>query len=186
QHAMDLTAMVGLMIEHMRDQNPARLGDIAANRAGEIGLLGRQPIRLDSIGPGDDVPVEIRALGFQAFPIRVKPNRLRNIASRVRGRGEAAHPDLVAPQQMAKRLVDRAEKGAALALAFLRGEPIGNAIEVFVLPAVVARQALDIGTVDHGALITVMAGLHTGVPASAWLALHRPSTSQWHEEKRGY
>src|SRR6516225_3752558 len=67
---------------------------------------------------------------------------------------------------MAERLVDRTEKGAALALPFLRGEPIGNAIEVFVLPAVVARQALDIGTVDHDALITVMAGHNRSITAS--------------------
>src|SRR6516165_11819168 len=59
---------------------------------------------------------------------------------------------------MAERVVDRAEKGGPLALPRFHGEPIGNTIEVFVLPAVVARHALYIGTVDHGALITVMAG----------------------------
>src|ERR1700758_1775813 len=59
---------------------------------------------------------------------------------------------------MAERLVDRAKKCAALALPLLRGEPVGDTIEVFVLPAVVARHTLYIGTVDHGALITVMAG----------------------------
>src|SRR3974390_1114839 len=69
---------------------------------------------------------------------------------------------------MAQRLVDRAEKGAALALPFRRGEPIGNTVEVFILPAVVARQALDIGTVDHGVLITVMAGHSRTRTASLW------------------
>jgi hypothetical protein len=51
---------------------------------------------------------------------------------------------------VAERLVDRAEKGAALKLPLPRGEPIGNAVEIFVLPAVITRQALHIGTVDHG------------------------------------
>src|SRR5205823_1432854 len=51
--------------------------------------------------------------------------------------------------QMAERLMDRAEEGATLALAFLYGQPVGDAVEVFVLPAIVARHALHISTVDH-------------------------------------
>src|SRR6516165_4224803 len=62
QHAMDLAAMVGLMVEHVGDQNPTRLGDFAADGAGEIGLFGGEPIRLDTIGPGNHDPVELRAL----------------------------------------------------------------------------------------------------------------------------
>src|SRR5215472_16729507 len=64
---------------------------------------------------------------------------------------------------MAERLVDRAEKGATLALPLLRGEPIGRTIEVFVLPAVVARQALYIGTVDHGSPIMGLGDQRTDV-----------------------
>src|SRR6516162_9981004 len=51
---------------------------------------------------------------------------------------------------MIERLLDRTEEGAAFAAAFLRGEPIGDAIEIVVLPAIVARHALHICAVDHG------------------------------------
>src|SRR5689334_4434686 len=64
---------------------------------------------------------------------------------------------------MAERLMDRAEKGAALALPLVHGEPVGDTIEVFVLPAVVARHALYEGTVDHGALTRVMPELLSGI-----------------------
>jgi hypothetical protein len=61
---MDLATMVSLMVEHMGDQDPARLGHFAADGAGEIGLRGGEPVRLDAIGPSDDAPIEVRALRF--------------------------------------------------------------------------------------------------------------------------
>src|SRR5205085_536261 len=76
-------------------------------------------------------------------------HRLRNAALRPRQVPEPAHPDGIAPQQMAQRLVDRAEEGAAFAPALLLAQLIGDAVQILVLPAIVARHALHIGGIDH-------------------------------------
>jgi len=76
---------------------------------------------------------------------------------------------------MAQCLVDRTKEGAALALTLLHGESVGNAVKVLVLPAIVARHALYIDTVDHGSLTRVMPGLVPGIHAflcgrQTWMA----------------
>src|SRR5262249_21358416 len=43
-----------------------------------------------------------------------------------------------------------AEEGAALAPALIVGESIGDAVEILVLPVIVARHALNIAKIDHG------------------------------------
>src|SRR6516164_4031835 len=86
---------------------------------------------------------------------------------------------------MAERAVDRAKKRAPFALPLLRGEPIGNTIEVFVLPAVVARHALYIGTVDHGVLITVMVGHSRSYNGVASLAYAGHPRLICRDERRG-
>src|SRR5215472_14934850 len=96
----------------------------------------------------------------------MKRHRLRDIGLRVRPGGEAAHPNLVAPEQMAECLLDRAEESTALALPLLRREPVGNSVNVFVLPAVVARHALYKGAIDHRVLLTVMPGHNRSTTAS--------------------
>src|SRR5690242_10648958 len=92
---------------------------------------------------------------------------------------------------MAERLVDRPEKGAALALPLLCAEPIGNTVEVFVLPAIVARQALDVRAIDHGALITVVAGLVPAIHVSScregrktWMPGTRPGMTKLRSKRR--
>src|SRR5713226_309979 len=46
--------------------------------------------------------------------------------------------------------MDRPEEGAALAFAILLGEPIGAAVEIPVLPAIIVRHPLHELPVDHG------------------------------------
>src|SRR4029077_2346503 len=155
---MNLAAMVGLVIEHMGDEDPARLGHFADDGAREVGLVGGQAVRSHGRGPVDDDPIKGFALRLQIFPIGAKRDGFRNSAVRFWRVSEPAHPNPIAPQQMTARLMDRAEEGAALALAFLYGQPVGDAVEIVVLPAIVARYALYISTGDHGVLISVMAG----------------------------
>src|SRR4029077_7575373 len=61
-----------------------------------------------------------------------------------------AHPDAIGPEQMAQRLVDRAEERAALAPPLFVRQRIRDAVQILVLPAIVARHALHIGGIDHG------------------------------------
>ena len=49
--------------------------------------------------------------------------------------------------------MDRAEPRAALAPPLVIGQAVGDAVQIFVLPAIVARHALHIGTIDHDATI---------------------------------
>src|SRR5207253_1860352 len=72
-----------------------------------------------------------------------------NAARGARRVGEAAHPDAVGPEQMIERGMDRAEERAALAPPLAVGQAIGDGVQVLVLPAIIARHALDIAEVDH-------------------------------------
>src|SRR5262249_40905565 len=65
QHAMDLAAWVGLMVEHMRDDEPAGSCEIFLGRAGIISLIGGEPRLIDAVGPADDRLIEIRPLDLQ-------------------------------------------------------------------------------------------------------------------------
>src|SRR5579863_1024073 len=152
QQTMHLAAMMGLVIEHMGDQEPTRFGYVALDRTGVISVIGGKPCRVDVVGPMQDRRIEAVPLRFEVLPVGVERNRFRNAARRPRLAGEAAHPDAVGPEQMAQRLVDRAEEGAALLPPRLLRELVGDAIEVLVLPAIVPRHALDVGAVDHGTL----------------------------------
>src|SRR5665213_2021148 len=72
---------------------------------------------------------------------------------------------------MVERLVDRTEKRAAFQAALLRGQPVGDAVEVFVLPAIIARHALHIGPINHDTINLCTA------PSASWPGLSRPPTS---------
>src|SRR3984957_6305891 len=91
-------------------------------------------------------------------------HRFRNADRRPWQIGEAAHPAAVAPQDVAQRLVDRAEPGAALAGALGVRQAVGDAVEVLILPAIVTRHPLDVRAVDHDTVpISVMAGTRPGM-----------------------
>src|SRR5260370_17503954 len=78
------------------------------------------------------------------------PDRLLDAARRFWRAGEPVHPDAVAPQQVIEGRMNRPEEGAALAFAILLGEPIGAAVEIPVLPAIIVRHPLHELPVDHG------------------------------------
>src|SRR5713101_2876118 len=78
------------------------------------------------------------------------PDRLLDAARRFWRAGEPVHPGAVAPQQVIEGRMDRPEEGAALAFAILLGEPIGAAVEIPVLPAIIVRHPLHELPVDHG------------------------------------
>ena len=75
--------------------------------------------------------------------------------------------------------MDGAEPGAALAAAFVVGQPVGDAVQIFILPAIVARHALDVRSINHGGFLVNKAGrlpaIHVftaregvAAPAQAW------------------
>src|SRR2546423_696692 len=119
QHAVYLPAMVRLMIEHVRDELPSRLGEVAFHGARIVSEVAVQPGGIKPIRPHDHRLIERGALAPQSVPVGIHRDRLGNAALRPRNVGEPAHPDAIAPQQMAQRLVNRAEKCAALASALL-------------------------------------------------------------------
>src|SRR4051812_12948892 len=149
EHAVHLPAMVRLMIEHVREQHPFRFGDLALLRARIPGKIAVKVRRIELVRPCDHRLVEFGALALEPIPFGIERDGFRDSRVWLRYIGEAAHPDLIAPEQVAQRLVDRAEERTALAPPLLVGERIGHAIEIGVLPAIVARHAPHIGRVDH-------------------------------------
>src|SRR5262249_7717758 len=132
QHAMHLAAMMGLMIEHMRDRKPSRFRHVRLDRARVISEFAGEPCRVEPIRPVDHDCVEGFALPLQVFPIAIKRYRFRN-AARGDGRaGEAAHPNAISPEQVAECCMDRAEKCPAVASPFGVGDCVGDAIEIVV------------------------------------------------------
>src|ERR1700728_3523910 len=51
---------------------------------------------------------------------------------------------------MTERLMDRAEPRASLLAAVGVGQPVGDAVQVLVLPAIVAGHALHVCAINHG------------------------------------
>src|SRR5580658_2180258 len=147
---MHLAAVMGLVIEHMGDQHPARPRPFSLGGAGKIGLVGDEPPVVNLVGPVDHGLVEVFALGLQIVPVRIERHRFWNADRRPRQVGEAAHPVAVAPQNVAERLVDRAEPSAALKPALVVRQAVGDAIEILILPAIVTRHPLDVRAIDHG------------------------------------
>ena len=94
--------------------------------------------------------VERRALALQAVPVRIHRDRIRNAALRLRHVGEAAHPDAVAPTSRWLSVLWIEPKNAPRSRRRSSSrQRIGHAIEIGVLPAIVARHAPHIGGVDH-------------------------------------
>src|SRR5437879_6319121 len=141
---------MGLVIEEMRDQDPGRPRDVLLRRAREPGQLALEPVRVERLRPAKDHLVEGLALALEILPIRIIPDRFLDAARRFWRAGEPVHPGAVAPQQVIEGRMDRPEEGAALAFAILLGEPIGAAVEIPVLPAIIVRHPLHELPVDHG------------------------------------
>src|SRR5262249_43368674 len=118
--------------------------------------------------PAQNHFVKFFALALKIAPIQIVPDRFLDAARRLFGTGEAVHPDAIGPEQMIERRMDRAEEGAALALAVVIGQPVGAAVEVAVLPAVVVRHPLHVLPVDHSPVPPLrVAGARTHAPRAA-------------------
>ena len=141
--------MMRLVIEHVRDQKPARLAHLCFDGAGIIGELAIERCWIETIGPFDHGRIERGSLVFQVGPIGVKRHRFRDTARGLRRAGEPAHPDAIGPEQMVERGKNRTEKGAVITPPLGIGQRIGDAVQVGILPAVVPRHRLHITDVDH-------------------------------------
>ncbi len=150
QHAMHLTTVMGLVIEHVRHQEPLRFAQLGFCRARIPGQLVGEPSRVEAIGPIDNHRIERLAFALERVPVGIERHRFRDAAWRAGDPGEAAHPGTVAPEQVAQRSLDRAEEGAARLPTLGVGQGVGCAVEAFVLPAIVARHALHVAEIDHG------------------------------------
>src|SRR5262245_35322096 len=146
---MHLTAMMGLVIEHMGDEKPLWLGELALGTARIPSQVAVEPRLIKAIRPVDDHGVESLAFAAQGFPFWIERYRFGNAPRRSRHVGKPAHPDAIAPQKVAQRLVDRPKERGAFTPAFILRQPVRDAVEVFVLPTIVARHALNVGWVDH-------------------------------------
>src|SRR5215472_10505718 len=111
QHAMHLAAMMGLVIEHMRDQKPLRLAQVRFDRTGEIRELAGQRCRIEPVRPVDHDGIGGFALALQVVPFGIKRYGFGNAAAGGHRPGKAAHPDAISPKQVVERRVNRTEKG---------------------------------------------------------------------------
>src|SRR5581483_4320996 len=118
--------------------------------AGEPGELAVEPLRVEPFRPIDNLPIEFHALALELLPVRIETGGVFDADRHLGGAGETGHPGAVAPQEMVERAVDRAEKRAAIALAFGVAQAIRGAVQVLVLPAVIARHFAHVVFVDHG------------------------------------
>src|SRR3954468_9466754 len=149
QHAMHLAAMMGLVIEHVGDRKPLRLGHLRLHRPGVPRELPCERGTVDPLGPREHSRIEGCAFMLQIVPVIVDRYRFGDATVRLGSAGEPMHPDAIRPQQMVERGMDRAEERAAVTPPFGVGKRIGDTIKVLVLPAVIARHALHIAGVDH-------------------------------------
>src|SRR5437763_2125832 len=110
---MHLAAMMGLVIEHVRDQKPFRLAQVRFDRTGVIRELAGEGRSIESVRPVAHDGIEGFALALQVLPVSIKRYGFGNSAAGRWRVGRAVHPDAVSPKQVVERRVDRTEKCSA-------------------------------------------------------------------------
>ncbi len=70
---MNLAAMMRLVIEEMRDQDPSWFADFAACGAGVPGEVFAEPVLAEAVRPGHDGMVEFGARALKAVSRREVP-----------------------------------------------------------------------------------------------------------------
>ena len=121
-----LAAVMGLVVEEVRDRHPERVLARAAGHAAVADRAG-EPLGVKPVDPGLDVAVGLDALAAQVVEVGVEhlivhadPDRVAVAVAReadLRVLGEAPEPDAVGPEDVIQRAVQRAEEGAEIALA---------------------------------------------------------------------
>jgi hypothetical protein len=112
----------------------------------------KREIRRHRCQPAFDGSIELLALRAQRLPVGIEHRLVHSAWRQVQQaatqrvgaaallRSEAGQPELVAPHQVVQRVVDRAEEGAAVALALGVGDLRAGIVQPAVEPAVVAGQ----------------------------------------------
>src|SRR5207302_9131772 len=95
EHAMHLSAMMCLVIEHVRDQNPFWFAQVRLDRAGVIREFACQRCSVETVRPVDDDRIEGFTLVFQLAPIVIQRDRFGDAATRRWHAGKATHPDAI-------------------------------------------------------------------------------------------
>lgn len=146
QQRGDLTAMMRLVVEQMRDHPPERI--FALPTTGDVAQRFSEPLRCDGGRPC--VERLVGALTFRAQLGEVGEQLLVERAHAVReepvGRYDAvqaAEPDPVGDEQVIQGPVDRLEERTAIAFALLVAEERRGGIHLLVHPAVVASHRAD-------------------------------------------
>ena len=104
---MHLSAMMGLVIEKMRDQHPHWFGDIRLKSTGEPGEIAGEPFVVQAGRPIDYGLVHFCSRGFEVGPVTTffdRPCEIR--LCRFRGSGIPAHPHSVTPEDVIERAMD--------------------------------------------------------------------------------
>lgn len=124
QHGVDLTAVVGLVIEQLDRNHLFRPGGGAAAQAGMPGQVAFEPVGRNLAGPVEDLPVERRAILLVLVPGFDQCRGVELVTCRRIAALEATEPDPVAPQQVGECLLDGAEEGAASACRAAWSSPL--------------------------------------------------------------
>jgi hypothetical protein len=70
--AMDLSSMMGLVVDEVRREPPNRPTDIARGALREIGQLRGQPVGAETFGPAHDLRIEVDPLALEPIPIGIQ------------------------------------------------------------------------------------------------------------------
>ncbi|MNC86215.1 hypothetical protein D3C83_18550 [compost metagenome] len=147
-----LAAVVRLMVEEVRDEQPFGRADLATGGAAEPLQIGIEPGVVDLGGPGRDPGIGLFARRTQRGPVGDEPVAFLDRGLRPRPVVEAAHPLVVAPQDVDQRAVQRTPERAVRVPPLGVAEAARGAVQSPVHLGVVGRHRADIGGRDHRAL----------------------------------
>src|SRR6516162_3668678 len=109
---MGLPAVMGLVVEEMRHQQPLFGGYLAIGRTAEPGQILGEPGVVDLVGPARDGGIGLIALGPERREILDHAGALLDRGGWPFPAVKARHPALVAPQDVRQSAVDRSPKCA--------------------------------------------------------------------------
>jgi hypothetical protein len=152
QQCVDLPAVVGLVIEPVRQRRGHRLLELL--RRCDLAVFDRSG-DADIVEPVDEIddPLVLRlACGTQLVEC-LEQDRIQPVR-RVAFAGKPLHPDPVGRQQMVQGAVDRFEEGAAVGAILLGAEPRRRLVKPVVGPRIVMTEHPIMGCESHGNLMS--------------------------------